>query len=99
MEAQHVLDIGLRGRSDEAILEHARLNSLVLVTGDLEFGNILRYPLGSHSGIVVSRFPNEVPSQTLNEAILEAVRHVDSGELTGNLLIVEPGKARLRKKY
>jgi predicted nuclease of predicted toxin-antitoxin system len=48
LEAQDVRDVGLRGRHDDAVLDHARTNKQVLVTGDLGFGNLLRFPFGSH---------------------------------------------------
>ena len=60
IEAQHVVDLGLRGRSDDEIFDHALAGRLTLLSADMGFGNILRYPLGSHSGIVVARFPNEL---------------------------------------
>lgn len=57
MDAIHVIDAGLRGRSDSDILAGAKEQHRTLLTGDLDFSNLLRYPLGTHSGIVIARFP------------------------------------------
>lgn len=43
------------------------------MTGDKEFGNILRYPLGTHFGIVVARLPNEMPTATGNAVLLQGL--------------------------
>jgi predicted nuclease of predicted toxin-antitoxin system len=55
--AEDVRDVGLRGRHDDHVFARAQSGGLVLVSGDLGFSNILRYPPGSHAGIVIARFP------------------------------------------
>jgi predicted nuclease of predicted toxin-antitoxin system len=42
VEAYDVRDLGLRGRPDTEVLETAVARSLVLLTGDLGFGSLLR---------------------------------------------------------
>jgi predicted nuclease of predicted toxin-antitoxin system len=79
-----VRDIGLRGRSDDEIASHARARNLIVLSADLGFGN-------------VARFPNELPSQQLNRVLIEALRGVSAEEIRGNILIIEPGRVRLRK--
>jgi hypothetical protein len=79
------------------VLTYARLHSMVLVTGDLGFSNVTHYPIGSHSGIVVARFPNEVSTELLNRSIVDALSNLLAQGLTGALAIIEPGKVRLRK--
>jgi predicted nuclease of predicted toxin-antitoxin system len=89
--------VGLRGSPDDAIFEYARAKGLVILTQDLEFGNLLRFPLDTHHGILVARFPNEVSSETLNGAIATALRDMSPEEIKSRLVIVEPGRVRLRK--
>jgi predicted nuclease of predicted toxin-antitoxin system len=97
-EVEDVRDIGLRKSPDDDIFTYAVSHALVLLSGDLDFGNILRFPLGSHPGIVVARFPNEVPTTKVNAAILQAVQSLSGEDIVGNLIIVEPGRIRLRKQ-
>lgn len=73
-EAHDVRDVGLRGSSDSDVFAYAQTHGLCLVSADLEFGNLLLFPLGAHHGIVLVRFPNEVSVLTLNQAILAAVQ-------------------------
>jgi ribosomal protein L35AE/L33A len=69
----------------------------VVLTGDLGFGNILRFPIGTHSGIVIARFPNEIPAKALIRSLVSALQDVKVDEIRGNVLVVEPGRVRLRK--
>jgi predicted nuclease of predicted toxin-antitoxin system len=48
--AHHVRDLGLLGASDETIYDRAQEEGWVIVTRDLDFGNLLDYPLGTHFG-------------------------------------------------
>jgi predicted nuclease of predicted toxin-antitoxin system len=98
VEAEDVRDIGMRKSPDDDTFTYAVSYVLVLLSGDLDFGNILRFPLGSHSGIIVARFPNEVLTAKLNAAILQAVQSLSDEDIVGNLAIVEPGRIRLRKR-
>jgi predicted nuclease of predicted toxin-antitoxin system len=54
---EDVRDVGLRGQGGDAVFGYAQSKGLVLVTADLGFANVLRYPVGAHCGIVVARFP------------------------------------------
>ena len=97
LEAEHVIDSGLRGEPDATIFEHAMTNGMTLVSADLGFANVLRFPLGAHAGIVVARFPNEMSTMTTNAAIVRALGELTDEELQGNLVILEPGRVRLRR--
>ena len=96
-EVEDVRDVGLRGRSDEEIAAYAEAKGLAIITADLGFGNVLRFPGAIRHGIVVARFPNEISTTTLSEAILAAVRGTGPEEITGHVLVVEPGTIRLRR--
>ena len=98
MQVEDVRDIGLRKSADEDIFSSAVSHAFALLSGDLGFGNILRFPLGSHPGIVVTRFPNELSTAKINGAILQALQGLSDEEIAGNLIIVEPGRIRLRKQ-
>jgi predicted nuclease of predicted toxin-antitoxin system len=65
-KALDVRDHGLRGKSDQQVYEFAHQEEAIILTGDLGFGNIMRFPIGSHFGIFVVHFPNEVSASELN---------------------------------
>lgn len=97
-EALDVRDYGLRGKNDEEIFEFAQKNKAILLTGDLGFGNLLHFPVGTHSGIFIAHFPNEIPTSELNAQIKKAVLGLKEDDFGGNLIILEPGKIRIRRK-
>jgi len=96
-ECLDVRDIGLRGAKDDAIYQRAQQENCILITGDLGFGNSLRYPLGSHKGIVIARFPNEMPTGKLNQILIETINNIRE-DIPGNLTIIEPDKVRMRRQ-
>src|SRR5262245_41361302 len=96
--AEDVRDRGLRGQSDEAVFGDAVANGFTILSGDLGFGNLGRFRLGTHHGIVVSRFPNDWPVGALNKAILAGLRGLTDEEIAGNLVVIEPGRVRLRRQ-
>lgn len=57
-EASDVRDVGLRSQPDEAVMEYAVREGLTVVTGDLGFGNEVRFPPDHHRGVIVARLPN-----------------------------------------
>ena len=98
VDATDVRDIGLRGATDGMIFSHSQTDRRTIVSGDLGFANVLRFPLGSHFGIVVARYPNEVSPHRLNEALAHALRNVVEADIVGALLIVEPGRIRMLRR-
>ena len=97
-EAIDVRDAGLRGQDDGAIFHFAQEHQAVLITGDMGFGNIRHFPPGTHLGIVVVRYPNEVPARTVVHDLMAALSGISEDEVRGNITIVEPGRIRIRKR-
>jgi len=97
-EALDVRDLGLRGKSDDEIFKFAHKEKAVTLTSDSGFGNLLHFPVGSHSGIVIAHFPNEISTSELNNQIIKAIELLSEIDFKGNLIIIEPGKIRIRRK-
>jgi predicted nuclease of predicted toxin-antitoxin system len=94
---EDVRDVGLRGRSDQEIFQYAQSQGAILLTADKGFSNIVRFPLGTHAGILVVRVPNELPTQAVNHEVLRALQDLESEDLAGLLMIVELGRTRVRR--
>ena len=95
-EAVDVRDVGLRGVDDTFVFDRALDQRRFLLSGDLGFGNLRRFPLGSHWGIGVVRYPNEASPTTVIAAVIDAVQGVDEAVIRGGLMIIEPGRVRVR---
>ena len=97
MTAHHVIDVGLRGHSDDAVLAWAVAHALAVVTADVDFGNVLRFPPGSHCGIVVSRIPSWTTNDVMNARIVGALETITDPDLAGSVVVIEPTTVRIRR--
>ncbi len=97
-DVRDIRDYGLRGAEDEEIYDFAQREKAVILTGDRGFGNILRFPLDKHFGIVVVHFPNETPTIEINRYLIERFKDLSEDDFKGNLIIIEPEKIRIRRK-
>lgn len=94
--AEDVRDVGLRGHSDQEVFRYAQSQGAILLTADKGFSNIMRFPVGTHAGIVVVRVTDELPTQRVNDEVLRALEDLAGEDLTGQLMIVELGRTRVR---
>ena len=92
-----IRDHGLRGEIDEKIYQFAQKNKATLITSDFGFSNILHYPPQNHHGIIIVHFPNEVSTETVNQEVIKQLKSFPAEDnLSGCLIIFEPGKIRIR---
>lgn len=94
-EANHWLDIGNRAAPDAAILLHARFVNAVVLTCDLDFGDILA-ATGSKTPSVLQLRSGRMRPERLMPRVLSAI--VQYGRLLeeGVLLTVDLKKSRAR---
>ena len=97
-QSSDVRDIGLRGAVDSKIASYARENALCLLTGDFGFADVRNYPPAKYGGIVVIKVPNTATADFILkvlEGYLKQGKIVS--ETSGNLLVVEPDRIRIRR--
>ncbi len=94
--AVDVRDIGLRGADDETIFKYAQQHHLTILTEDRGFGNILRFPLGNHQGIIIIRLPNEMPTQQVNSILIKKLKNITDQNISGKVIIIDQEKIRIR---
>lgn len=92
-----VRDHDLRGHFDNEIFDFALSKKAVLFSADLGFANTLTYPIGSHYGIVILRFPNEMTVQLINQEVKKILNNLFYSDYKGNLIIISPQKLRIRR--
>lgn len=96
-DVRHVRDLGLATADDEAIFARAQRDRAVLVTRDLEFGNILLFPPARHAGIVVLKIPSSYHAADIKRVLRDFLSRVDRNELLHVTVIVEEGRHRIRR--
>jgi predicted nuclease of predicted toxin-antitoxin system len=89
-------DQGLLSRFDTEIAEAAKIEDMMLLTLDLEFADLRKYPPGNHPGIILFR-PRSLGPLAVNRFIEEFVADTDLTPLKGSLVIVEPNRVRVRR--
>lgn len=97
-EALDVRDCGLRGRSDAEVFTFSQTCEAVLISGDMGFANIVNFPVGSHQGIVIAHYPNEMTTIEINRQIIAAFKELNESDFKGNLIILDPGRMRVRRR-
>lgn len=95
--ASDVRDVNLSGTPDPLIFQYAQQHRLVLVSADVEFGNVMLYPPGTHAGIILMRIPNEIASPALRARVVQFVKTVPADRWRGRLFVVEPDRIRIRE--
>lgn len=92
----NVHEAGLQGKSDDKVFKYAQSENRLLITCDMGFSNILKFPTSEHQGILVVRVPDSESIDVFNREVLNAIREVGKN-LLHHISIVEIGKVRLRR--
>jgi predicted nuclease of predicted toxin-antitoxin system len=95
-DAIHIREAGMQGAPDALVFLLAKSRNAILVTEDLDFSDIRAYPLGTHSGSVILRIPDNVAYSTRVRRVMEAIEDELHDGLDGCLLIVEAATTRRR---
>jgi predicted nuclease of predicted toxin-antitoxin system len=85
---------GLGGREDSVLIEVCRAEDRCLVTLDLDFAHILRFPPQRYAGIAVLRLPEPMSHHELRESIRTLLQALEKREIQRKLWIISRGKIR-----
>lgn len=88
---------GLCGTEDKALYEVCKVEDRALVTLDLHFSNVLRFPPERTPGLIVLRGPNQLfpTTRLLVETLIDALT---TEAPAGKLWIVEPARLRIHEE-
>ena len=89
-----IRDEGLRGMADPALYEHCISENRILVTLDLDFSNVLRFPPDRTPGLVVLRGPDDLFPTVRIRTLVNALANDTPA---ARLWIIEPGRARIHE--
>jgi predicted nuclease of predicted toxin-antitoxin system len=97
-EADRVHDQGLSGASDELVWQRVNTEGRFLITLDLDFSDVRRFPPGSHPGILLIR-----PRSKSRSAVLEVLQRIVTEHplesLKGCLVVANEEMTRLRRPF
>lgn len=91
----HTNDVGLSGRTDEAVFTWAVRNKALIISFDEDFADDRSFPSREHYGIVRLRvWPTTV--EETQDALTRLIQETGADELTGSLVIVDRTRIRVR---
>jgi predicted nuclease of predicted toxin-antitoxin system len=96
-DVETVRDENLQGAPDERLYSTCCLEQRCLVTLDLDFADVTRFPPKATGGIVVIRVPRNPSLTLLEDLIRQLLRFAIDRSVVGQLWIVEPGRVRLHQ--
>lgn len=92
-----VFDQILSGANDQTIYDVCQREQRCLVTLDLDFSNVLRFPPEPTTGIVVLRPDNKATINTISALAKQLVAGIKQENLSGRLWIIEIGRIRVHQ--
>jgi len=96
-EAQHVSAFGLGAADDRDIGEYSRAHRACLLTADFDFADLRDFVPRDYTGIVIFALPRWHTMLLIEVLVAEFLAQLDDQRpLEGKLLIVEPGRIRVR---
>lgn len=95
-EALHVREIGLQRAADREIIQRARVDSSVVLTFDLDFGEILALGVLDRPSVVIFRLSDERPA-SVNGRLRTVINERSEELAAGSLILVEDDRYRVRK--
>lgn len=96
-DVQTVREEGLSGSTDHILYEICRAEGRCIVTLDLDFSDVLRFPPAEANGIVVVRVPRNPTVVLLETLISQFLKALADMPIEGNLWIVEVGRIRVHQ--
>ena len=94
-DATHLLDEGLYRMSDGEILEKARLEKYILLTHDLDFGELLAASGGNLPSVIIFRL-NDMRASNINRHLFSIINQQSEALNKGAILSVTEQKVRIR---
>jgi predicted nuclease of predicted toxin-antitoxin system len=88
-------DEKLLSRPDTEIASAAKKEKRMLLTLDIEFADLRKYPPGSHPGVILFR-PLSLSPLSVNAFIADFIRRSELEKLAGCIAVVDPVHVRIR---
>jgi predicted nuclease of predicted toxin-antitoxin system len=92
----HVRDLGMQRAKDIEILELARAEDSVVLTFDLDFGDLLALGLHDKPSVIIFRLQDE-SADSVNRNLLAVLSRVEQDLIEGALVLVQDLRYRIRR--
>jgi predicted nuclease of predicted toxin-antitoxin system len=95
-DAVHVRTLGLQRAADTVLVDRARADSSVVLTFDLDFGDILALGVLDRPSVIIFRLADE-RADSVNRRLWTVLQERQAELESGSLVLVEDTRYRVRK--
>ncbi|MCW7074785.1 MAG: DUF5615 family PIN-like protein [Candidatus Methanospirare jalkutatii] len=95
-EAIRVNELGMAKSKDREILAYAKKNDMVVITADLDFGDILANTGHKKPSVIIFRLKNPSPEH-VNSLLLSAIPHIKDSLDKGSIIVIDDYRIRIRE--
>ena len=92
----HARDENLHRAEDAQILEKAAREGRIVLTFDLDFGDLLAAALRTIPSVMIFRLHNQIPS-SVSPRVLQVTSEAEADLSAGAVIIVEDARYRIRR--
>ncbi len=94
-QSTYVLNSSLRGKSDKEIFKYSMENKLIILTFDMDFADIITYPLRNSSRIILKL--NQVNFKEMESIVIASLKKLKNKNLENSLIIITKNKIRIKR--
>ena len=94
-ECRHAGDIGLAKADDPEIVKEAKISKEVIITHDLDYGNLLAFSGEMLPSVIIFRVKN-THSQNLYKRLMSAWKEIEDQLSKGAIVVLEDSSLRIR---
>jgi predicted nuclease of predicted toxin-antitoxin system len=94
-ESVHARDVGLATADDKAVVEYARRDGRIIVTHDLDYGDLLIMAEAPRPSVLIFRLRRSSPS-TMCQRLKEAWEPIRAAIEEGAIVVIEDAAVRIR---
>ena len=95
-DSTHVRELGLQRATDHEIIELARIEDRIVLTFDLDFGEILALGVRDRPSVILLRLEDETADSVLRR-LAPVLAEQAPALASGALILVEDARYRIRK--
>jgi predicted nuclease of predicted toxin-antitoxin system len=94
-QAEHWISVGEFHASDLDIFNYAKRHHYVILTQDLDFGDLLAIDRGSRPSVAIIRSAGLRP-ESIGTQVVDALRQAEADLLNGAMAVIDPARLRVR---
>ena len=94
-EAVRINELGMAKSKDKELLTYAEQSGFVVITADLDFGDILAATRNRKPSVIIFRLKIPSPDH-VNSLLIEALPRIEDSLDTGAIVVIEDSRIRIR---